>query len=260
MPDQPTQSHLSDPLHALPKLFSRYVAHPRKVAVVWGLVVTGVFLLVAQGHSPSRESSPSRERLYDSSSASSVDDSSSTGSSGGYSSSSYTTARIGTPINIEVAVADGRLTINSGPLEGAWARRISPTTIELNSASGSLLAFYQVTPREDGNRIEILDGDSNMVYRVKSDDEGLKLILPSSDLAARLKIKEDKFNIYNSSGNRIYYGKEKRGAILIRDDQGRDLTTINANRSLTLLEAALLCLPVEPQYKSLLFLNALLPS
>jgi hypothetical protein len=105
----------------------------------------------------------------------------------------------------------------------------------------------------------ILSGESGEArYRVKEreagDDSGLKLKIldaKTNQPLFRVKIKVDKFNIYDGADKRVMHGKFKDGKVTVKSEEDVKLLTIAGENRLT--QAAALALPLDPGFRVLLW-------
>lgn len=99
-----------------------------------------------------------------------------------------------------------------------------------------------------------LQGPNGPAYQVRHGQEGAKLVLSgaSGGVLFRVKVKADKFNLYDSTDRRFAKGKRKDGAIVVRSEpDGADIGRITGASSLG--EAGILSLPIPAPYRVLLW-------
>ena len=132
----------------------------------------------------------------------------------------------------------------------------------LNDADRSLVQtptgqlLYRIKPRDDGQG-KIYDSSGDYRYRLKCESEDgevtCKLYDGLDKLLNRVKIKADSFNIYADGQQRLFKGKLKNGAYVLKTEDGETVATLQGAGSLR--DAALLSLPVEIPLRALLWLQ-----
>lgn len=214
----------------VPLVFSQYVRFPYKAACIW-LLIFGLGLIVS-----SLTSNVSNKKLN---------------------STASVTINSSDPCAFSGAVEPSGLVVSASSFSGSIVSKQSDDSLAFKNATGGIVATLKNVQAEDGSSSEIYNAAGNLNYVTKPDDDGYKILSAQRELIARVKFKEEKFNIYSSSGDRIYYGKEKKGSIVIRNDAGSNLTWITASNNPPLTQIAPLCLPIDEASRALLYANEL---
>ncbi len=116
---------------------------------------------------------------------------------------------------------------------------------------GAQIGAVSVRDKDDGF---VLTARSGTTLRFKAkDDSGYSIRNESGDVLYRVKVKDDKFNVYDSTGKRLLYGKEKKGELRLRDDSGTEIGAINGTTQLAY--AAILAVPIEPEMRIAAFVH-----
>jgi hypothetical protein len=76
----------------------------------------------------------------------------------------------------------------------------------------------------------------------------------SGEVLYRVKLKEEKFNVYDGQGARVRHGKVKGGAVVVRDAAGATVLTITGARDLG--RAGLLATPIPDLPRALFWMLA----
>lgn len=106
--------------------------------------------------------------------------------------------------------------------------------------------------RREGAAILVRDGAGALVRTAQRDDEGLRLLGPGGALVARIKIKPDKFNVYDGAGARLRHGKQKEDGFSVKDE-GREERAIKVKGVRSLGAAAIFALPIDFREAALLW-------
>jgi hypothetical protein len=132
----------------------------------------------------------------------------------------------------------------------------------VNNANGALIQtptgqlLYRLKPRDDGQG-KIYDSSGDYRYRLKCETEDgevtCKLYDGQDTLLNRVKVKAESFNVYAAGSERIYKGKLKNGAYVLKAENGETVATLQGAGSLR--DAALLSMPVEIPLRALLWLQ-----
>jgi hypothetical protein len=131
----------------------------------------------------------------------------------------------GQSLNFEIV--DGKISLKDSQSKVVW-RYKSKESGESGDEKGSLYGpsgqvEFKVKIKEAENKVKIRKQDGSELYS--------------------LKIKEDKFNIYDANGNRIQKGKYKKGQYVVRsDDDSSSITEITGANDLD--EAGIMALPI----------------
>lgn len=105
---------------------------------------------------------------------------------------------------------------------------------------------YSVRDKDDGFVVETAGAH----YRFKARDEGgLSVRNEAGAVLCRVKLKDDKFNVYGSTGTRTGYGKAKEGRIVLYRENGDKRGAIVGTTDLAL--AAVLTLPVPTEVRAI---------
>ncbi len=110
---------------------------------------------------------------------------------------------------------------------------------------GREIGGVSVRDKEDGF---VLTDPYGATVRFKAkDDSGYSIRDEEGNVLYRVKLKEDKFNVYDGAGKRILYGKEKKGELRLRDDAGTEIGRIEGITDLAL--AAILAVPISTELR-----------
>lgn len=214
----------------VPKLFLDYKAFPNKLFAFWAIIFFGLVLCFAQNRP--LQTAPAYE-----------------GGNQNYSQS----VSLGSPFSLSFSIINNEIHLGSGDTYGARVVKNDPNRIDMYLSDGTLSRSLVTTVEDETLVKEIIDGSGARLYKIKKEDEEIKIRDASGNIASKIKFKEDKFNIYGTDGKRTYYGKQKKGSILIRNDAGSDVTWVSSSSSLSLQQAAPLCLPLDDGVRALLF-------
>lgn len=155
-----------------------------------------------------------------------------------------------------VQAAASELRVSGGAGVGAFVLRVegqSPRAVQLDGVP------FRDQGAAVGGGIEVRDKDDGFVLtrgaeqlRFKAKDEAGYSIRDGADAVLfRVKVKEDKFNVYDGTGRRVLYGKEKKSQIQLRDDAGTTIGAISGTTNLAL--AAILAVPIPPEMRAAAF-------
>ena len=99
------------------------------------------------------------------------------------------------------------------------------------------------------------DQNGTITYKIVFTDEGLNVFSPTGEKLYRIKVKEDKFNLLDGSGNRLLHGKGG-GTVVVKDEPGGVVGTATFSESLSqsqqFLYAGEAFLPIPPEFRALL--------
>lgn len=113
--------------------------------------------------------------------------------------------------------------------------------LELSGPGPVVASDLLLTERDDGFVVD--HGERS--YRFKARDEGgYSVRNEAGTVLYRVKLKDDKFNVYDGQGTRLRAGKAKKGGISVRDDAGTEIGRIEGTEQLAV--AAVLALPLPP--------------
>ncbi len=122
----------------------------------------------------------------------------------------------------------------------------------VQTQAGQLI--YRLKTKDDGQS-KIYDASGTYRYRLKCEtEEGedtCKLYDDQGAVINRVKVKADSFNVYADGSQRLYKGKFKNGAYVLKTEAGDKTASIQGVDSLK--EAALLSMPVEIPLRVLLW-------
>ena len=143
-------------------------------------------------------------------------------------------------------------------IEVTWGAEM--TTVFLRSREGNLLTQAHQKVGED--RMTLEDGNGSIAYQVKFDIDECTLQTATGEKLQKIKVKEDKFNLLDANGNRVLHGKQKNGAILVRDESDNAQRTVSFptmrpySEQFLIAGQSSLAIPIE--YRLLVLGNALL--
>lgn len=158
------------------------------------------------------------------------------------------------------AVEDGRDQHGSVELRVSGPASIGSFAARLEQGrAGRVVTLDGVTYRDGEGAIggvAVRDKDDGFVlthagesFRFKAKDEsGYSVRDEAGNVRFRVKVKEDKFNVYDGTGKRIAYAKEKKGVLQLRDDGGATIGSISGTTDLAL--AAILVVPVPVEVRA----------
>jgi hypothetical protein len=119
------------------------------------------------------------------------------------------------------------------------------------------LPLYRLKVKE-ADQGKIYDAAGHFLFRLKCEaedgEEACKLYDAAGNKLNRVKLKADGFNVYGPGSERLYKGKFKNGAWQLRDEGDSIVLTLRGPVSLR--EAALLAMPVDPAVRVLLWRHA----
>jgi hypothetical protein len=98
----------------------------------------------------------------------------------------------------------------------------------LKDAAGRALLRARAGP---GGEVQVL-GDGRERCTARPDGDGYRLFAPGGALQVRVKVKPDKFNVYDSAGVRVRHGKAKEDGFSVKDASGAREAKIRGPRSL----------------------------
>ncbi len=128
----------------------------------------------------------------------------------------------------------------------SWTMALEGSRARLQSGSGATVA----SAVKSGPTITMSDSTDTSRYVVEAngDEYALK---EHGVKTARVKIKGDKFNIYNGADQRTMHGKPKEGAWSVKKEDGSEANRITGPSSLR--EASYLAVPLPVEYRALLW-------
>jgi hypothetical protein len=233
----------------IPRLFLRYVAHPLKLLfwipplLLLSLVILSHDSQVAEQATSSSDSSSYQSGLT------------------GTETQKVVSLSISGEFQLALDAHSQGAQISQGGFAGSTATKDlsdpSANSIILKDSSGATQAILKEKEGEEGKFQEVYGADSKLLYVTKNTDEGYKILTSDRALLAKVKIKEDKFNIYSAEGTRTHYGKFKNSRISIRNDNGSDVASLSTSNSPSLKQISPLCLPIKEEARILLYLSFL---
>lgn len=228
----------------LPPVVHRYIRFPPKFAVAWLVLVTGFVMLPRVSYTPPVETSP--DSTYDTELVSKLDSRGTTYSATGTWPLSITVRDSQTSVK-GVAPVSGEIHVI---VDGAGSKLVFAG---MSTAVAASLRSQSNPPRMP---LEILDNNDIVQYRLNGEDGEYALRDPQGNKIFRIKVKEEKFNIYDSKGVRLLHGKEKKGSILVRTESDSEVMRISIDSSVALDKqltvSGFLALELPGQYRALL--------
>ena len=163
-------------------------------------------------------------------------------------------ARVRPPVTRATAPAVNVIGTGGFAIEGAdgsWVLVLGSTRYPITvTADGAMVldpagGQWQANAVEDGYAITENDQPR---FRMKSADEGYSVHGISGEVVYKVKLKDDKLNIYDADEKRVVHAKVKKGEMVVRDESDEDQLRID---SIQLLPSAVLALPIAPQARAL---------
>ncbi len=125
-------------------------------------------------------------------------------------------------------------------------------TLQLKDKAGNLLGSCQIQGKE---AIIQRDASGSVIYQFDLAAKNTYLVADKDKKKIwRVKIKEDKFNIYDANDTRLRHGKPKGDDISVRSENDQQLLKIRGENELR--RASYLALPLEQKWQILAFLCA----
>jgi hypothetical protein len=125
-------------------------------------------------------------------------------------------------------------------------------TLQLKDKTGILLGSCQTQGKE---AIIQRDASGNIIYQFDLTAKDTYLVADKDKKKLwRVKIKEDKFNIYDANDTRLRHGKPKGDDISVRSENDQQLLKIQGVNELR--RASYLALPLDSKWQILAFLCA----
>ncbi|MCX7108557.1 MAG: hypothetical protein NTX45_00215 [Proteobacteria bacterium] len=257
--NQKPQKRIDDPTRHLPMPMRRYLGLPNRLFVIWLLLsglALGVYFWQASDYHGGGDEPPARVGIAHAPQATASD-------SGPPTTATPTRNPLAAaaqlaPTQTTGMVAD--ITVSGAPSftlkkNGNKVLISVPAGVPLElvdggggthvqTQAGELL--YRLKAKEDGQG-KIYDATGQFRYRLKCEsedgEENCKVYDGLGKLLNRVKIKADSFNVYADGSDRLYKGKFKNGAYVLKTEAGSIAAGIQGANGLK--EAALLALPVE---------------
>ncbi|MFN8392131.1 MAG: hypothetical protein U0136_17700 [Bdellovibrionota bacterium] len=213
----------SQPIQFLPPRLARYAAFPWTLFLSWIAIVVVITALPAP-------------------------------SGGGRSAADFEAVSVYSSETFHVRKGPSGLHVVGGLLDG-----VSVESTELNGQRvfSLLRQGYTVARATTGAPTEqiilLYDPIQQLKYVVSDDDDGFKVKDPDGKLVTRMKIKEEKFNVYGADDVRTLKGKPKKGTFVVRTEDESEVATLSFGHSLSneeqLLVGGILSLPIDPEYR-----------
>ena len=164
--------------------------------------------------------------------------------------------------NAQIQVTGGsefKITVPSSPAEirgGAFDKAVllkEAAGVQLRGKDGKTIASIERKQAEKSEAGSFLlkDATGTLRYTLIERDETYLVQHPDESLVNRVKLKEDKFNIYDAGANRILHGKAKPDGFGVKDQKGLQVLKIKGPQSLK--EASYLAVPLEDEFRILLW-------
>lgn len=150
-------------------------------------------------------------------------------------------------INIKLREEGGSLRVFAGDLDGAVLQQ-TESGVQFFTRDNQLLGKCVKSSPE---KSEIQDRNGAVVLTRTSLDTGYKILAADGSTLNRVKIKEDKFNIYDPQDNRLRHGKQKPDGFGVKTEKDEQILKIKGAK--TLLEASYLSLPIQEEKRILLW-------
>ena len=158
--------------------------------------------------------------------------------------------------NFRMSAAGGSISSLEPDVNGATLTRDGGAAV-LKSAEGKELARAEgahgstVTIRDNGNTM------FTITYKTEGTEKQYRLNSPPDQLVYRVKIKEDKFNVYDSAAKRLYHGKQKPDGWSVNAEGGEKAVKLRGPKSLE--EASYFAVPIATRYRLVLWGLGYLP-
>ena len=152
-------------------------------------------------------------------------------------------------VNFTISVSGGIATIRGHVLDSSRVERSGPM-ITLKDKGGTVIARLVVTGGKGD--LQAFSANGTQRFRLADNAEQYRLSDTGNQLLLRVKLKEDKFNVYDKSGSRILHGKQKEdGGWGVKDEQ--DVQVLKIKGTASLKETSCFALRVEPEYRVLVW-------
>ena len=138
-----------------------------------------------------------------------------------------------------------QVSISSGTLDGGRMQR-NAGTIVLQSKEGKNLGSAKTNGQGE---VELQNAEGKVVYLIRPNDKGYLLLNDSKATMNRVKIKEDKFNLYDAADTRLLHGKQKEDGWGVKDEKDKQTLKVKGARNLE--EVSYLALPLAVEYRLL---------
>ena len=110
------------------------------------------------------------------------------------------------------------------------------------------------TRHQSDGVMRVVDVKGTAVHELRRTSEGFELHAADGALLWRVKLKPDKFNVYDGSGTRKFHGKKKEDGISIHDDRDAQIWKLKGLPALD--DAMVFGLPIEMGEAALIFAEA----
>ena len=148
-------------------------------------------------------------------------------------------------LEVKIIMGPDSAKLRGGALDDAVLEK-SVNSILLRGKDGQTLGSCVQDP---GKPSTFTDASGQARYRLVASENTYQLRHPDGGVAYRVKIKEDKFNIYDASDNRLLHGKEKPDGYGVKDQKGKQVLKLKGVTSLK--EASYLAVPIEAEFRIL---------
>lgn len=147
---------------------------------------------------------------------------------------------------------DLTLTLRRDGLNYAVSKGAESWVLELDGSKARVLNSGTTVARgsRTANTVTLSDASDNPRYVVSMDGEEYTVSENGAKLC-RVKIKDDKFNIYDAGNQRTLHGKQKEGSWRLKRESGDDALRLSGPGSLR--EASFLSVPLPAEYRVLLW-------
>jgi hypothetical protein len=129
-----------------------------------------------------------------------------------------------------VAQRDGAGWSLRGPgVDGQAVAPVSAGEWVLKDTAGRILLRARIGA---GGEVLVASADGRERLTARPDGDGYRLFAPGGALEARVKVKPDKFNVYDAAGVRVRHGKAKEDGFSVKNASGEREAKIRGPRSL----------------------------
>jgi len=142
----------------------------------------------------------------------------------------------------KILVVGQTLTIKGGEFDGAKSVK-TPVGFSLVKKDGSQIS--SIRPGYEKS-LELLTGDT-VQFLIQLQDQGYSVVIPNAELLNRVKVKEDKFNLYDKAAARLLHGKQKEDGFGVKDEKGEQVLKIKGVTTLREASWFALQIPVSLQ-------------
>jgi hypothetical protein len=150
-------------------------------------------------------------------------------------------------VDFKIKINDQKISLKEAEFDGAQLLQEGDRWI-IKDKAGKIKNWIKKLPSQD---IELGVETEPALFKVKAGDQGYSVFTASDELLNRIKIKEDKFNLYNKDAKRLLHGKQKDDGFGVKDEAGTQLIKIKGVTSLK--EASYFAVQFSPSYQVLLW-------